>query len=55
VASDELRRNHQGFGVSGTPTFVLLEAHGRIEWRQVGYSPKTKLAIPGWSWPGATD
>lgn len=51
VASDELRRGHQSYGVSGTPTFVLVDEHGKIEWRQVGYSAKNRLAIPGWFWP----
>jgi thiol-disulfide isomerase/thioredoxin len=50
VASDELRRSHVAYGVSGTPTFVLVDEKGKIEWRQVGYSPKDHLSIPGWSW-----
>ena len=50
VASDEMRRSHLDYGVSGTPTFVLVDDFGKIEWRHVGYSPKDKLPIPGWSW-----
>ncbi len=50
VASDELRKGHQSYGVSGTPTFVLVDDRGKIEWRQVGYSTANRLAIPGWSW-----
>jgi thiol-disulfide isomerase/thioredoxin len=50
VASDELRRSHVTYGVSGTPTFVLVDEKGKIEWRHVGYSPKEHLGIPGWKW-----
>ena len=50
VASDELRRSLVTYGVSGTPTFVLVDGNGKIEWRQTGYSAGTGLSIPGWSW-----
>ena len=53
VATDDLRRPQQSYGVSGTPTFVLVDERGKIEWRQVGYSATEKLAIPGWSWSGS--
>jgi thiol-disulfide isomerase/thioredoxin len=46
VVSDELRQAYLGFAVSGTPTFILLDADGKIEWRHVGYSAKDGLAIP---------
>jgi thiol-disulfide isomerase/thioredoxin len=52
VASDELRASHLDYGVSGTPTFVLVDEQGRIEWRQVGYAAKSGLSIPGWTWTG---
>ena len=52
VGSDELRTVHLAYGVSGTPTFVLVDEHGKIEWRQVGYSKATGLSLPGWSWSG---
>lgn len=53
VASDALRRSHVDYGVSGTPTFVLVDEKGHIEWRQVGYSPKDHLNITGWKWADA--
>src|SRR5207249_2953726 len=31
VASDDLRKAHIGYVVSGTPTFILVDEHGRIE------------------------
>ena len=46
VASDELRQSFLGFAVSGTPTFILLDADGKIAWRHVGYSAKDGLAVP---------
>ena len=50
VATDETRRIQADYGISGTPTFVLVNAEGRIEWRHVGYSPKDHLGVPGWKW-----
>ena len=47
-----VRRSQVTYGVSGTPTFVLVDEKGKIEWRQVGYSPKDHLGIPGWKWDG---
>jgi thiol-disulfide isomerase/thioredoxin len=46
VISDELRQAFLGFAVSGTPTFILVDADGKIEWRHVGYSAKDGLAFP---------
>jgi thiol-disulfide isomerase/thioredoxin len=46
VVSDEMRQAHLGFAVSGTPTFVLVDASGKIEWRHVGFSAKEGLGIP---------
>ncbi len=46
VVSDEVRQAHLGFAVSGTPTFVLVDAGGKIEWRHTGFSAKEGLAIP---------
>ena len=53
VATDETRRIQADYGVSGTPTFILVNGEGRIEWRQVGYSPKDRLSLPGWTWSEA--
>ncbi len=50
VASDEYRRSYLSYGISGTPTFVLVDEDGKIEWRQTGYSPGKGLRIDGWDW-----
>lgn len=52
VASDDLRMVHVAYGVSGTPTFVLIDEQGKIQWRQVGYSTATGLTLPNWKWTG---
>jgi thiol-disulfide isomerase/thioredoxin len=46
VVSDELRQAYLDFAVSGTPTFVLVDASGKIEWRHTGFSAQDGLAIP---------
>jgi thiol-disulfide isomerase/thioredoxin len=50
VASDPLRRSFIDYGVSGTPTIVLVDDKGLVRHRQVGYSPKDGLTVTGWSW-----
>ena len=45
-ASDEFRQTYLSFAVSGTPTFVLIDADGKIEWRHTGFSAKDGLKIP---------
>jgi thiol-disulfide isomerase/thioredoxin len=49
VASDEGRLSYVSYGVSGTPTFILIDETGKIEWRQVGYSIAKGLGIEGWN------
>jgi thiol-disulfide isomerase/thioredoxin len=51
VAVDPLRRSFVAYGVSGTPTLLLVDADGVIRHRQVGYGEKG-LTLEGWSWPG---
>ena len=46
VASDDLRSTYLGYAVSGTPTFVLVDANGKIEWRHTGFSAKDGLDFP---------
>jgi thiol-disulfide isomerase/thioredoxin len=46
VFSDGVRQAFLGYAVSGTPTFVLVDANGKIAWRHTGYSPNDGLAIP---------
>lgn len=52
MAMDEGRKNFVSYGVSGTPTFVLVDDKGNVTWRQVGYNPNQGLSIPGWAWSG---
>jgi hypothetical protein len=52
VASDELRRSFLAYGVSGTPSFVLVDGEGVIRSYSVGYSPAKSLGIEGWTWTG---
>ena len=52
MATDELRRSFLAYGVSGTPTFVLVDGDGVIRSYSVGYSPAKGLGIEGWTWPG---
>ena len=52
VATDELRRSFLAYGVSGTPTFVLVDGDGVIRSYSVGYTPAKSLGIEGWTWSG---
>ncbi|MBI3770264.1 MAG: redoxin family protein [Deltaproteobacteria bacterium] len=49
VARDPRRRLFQHYGVSGTPTFVLVDRAGVIREYQTGYPPEG-LRIEGWHW-----
>lgn len=49
VARDPRRRTFRSYGVSGTPTFVLLDRGGVIRHYQTGYPPEG-LRIEGWHW-----
>ncbi len=55
VAADVRRLSYIAYGVSGTPTIVVVEKDGIVSHRQVGYAPKSGLSIEGWEWdaPGA--
>jgi thiol-disulfide isomerase/thioredoxin len=50
VAVDDLRRAFQAYAVSGTPTFVLVDANGRVQSIATGYSRARGLGVTGWSW-----
>lgn len=50
VAVDELRRAFLAYGVSGTPTFVLADAAGKVQNVSVGYRSEVGLPLAGWSW-----
>lgn len=53
VAVDPLRRSFITYGVSGTPTIVLVDEKGVVRHRQVGYKPADGLTVEGWSWAGS--
>lgn len=50
IAMDPLRQAFVAYGVSGTPTFVLIDEAGKVAAYQVGYSSRQGLALPGWTW-----
>jgi len=52
VAIDEIRRAFVVYGVSGTPTFVLIGADGRVQSSSTGYGGETGLGIEGWHFGG---
>jgi thiol-disulfide isomerase/thioredoxin len=52
VAVDELRRSFAAHGVSGTPTFVLVDDKGVVRGYQTGYLAAQGLELPSWSWAG---
>jgi thiol-disulfide isomerase/thioredoxin len=52
VATDASRKAFLAYGVSGTPTFVLVDAGGIVSSYSVGYSPGKGLGVPGWTWSG---
>jgi len=47
VATDDLRRSFLAYGVSGTPTFVLVDGGGVIRSYSVGHSAAKGLGIEG--------
>ena len=52
VATDEFRHSFVAYGVSGTPTFVLIDNEGKIESISKGYRKRDGLPVAGWSWAG---
>lgn len=50
VATDPYRTTFQSYGVSGTPTFVLVDAENRVEYYQTGYTERDGIGIAGWKW-----
>jgi cytochrome c biogenesis protein CcmG/thiol:disulfide interchange protein DsbE len=53
VASDERRTAFRAYGVSGTPSFVLVDGDGVVRAQGTGYAKKKGLPIDGWRWPEA--
>jgi thiol-disulfide isomerase/thioredoxin len=54
IAVDELRKSFASHGVSGTPTFVLVDDKGVVRGYQTGYLASRGLDLPSWSWSGRT-
>jgi thiol-disulfide isomerase/thioredoxin len=52
VATDVPRKAFLAYGVSGTPTFVLVDSQGIVSSYSVGYSLAKGLGVPGWTWSG---
>ena len=52
VTVDAQRDAFLSYGVSGTPSFVLIDGNGVVRSVSTGYSAKKGLGIEGWSWPG---
>ena len=50
VAVDPMRKSFQSFGVSGTPTLLLVDPAGVIRHRQVGYTTEKGVTVEGWRW-----
>ncbi len=46
VAIDPLRQAFQSYGVSGTPTFVLIDRDGVVQYYETGYNAKIGLKLP---------
>lgn len=50
IAMDDYRRTFLTYGVSGTPTFVLVDGDGKVASYTTGYSLENGLGIDGWKW-----
>ncbi len=50
VACDEYRGDFLAYGVSGTPTFVLVDGDGTVRSYSTGYSPGKGIGVEGWKW-----
>jgi thiol-disulfide isomerase/thioredoxin len=50
VALDPYRTAFQAYGVSGTPTFVLINADGTVAYYRTGYNAAKGLEIEGWKY-----
>lgn len=53
VVRDPYRAAFQAFGVSATPTFVLLDAAGTVQHYGSGYNAAKGLGLPGWTYQAA--
>ena len=54
VAVDTFRQTFASYGISGTPTILLVDQQGIIRLRQVGYDADKGVTVEGWRWIRAT-
>lgn len=47
---DKFRKTFVAYGVSGTPTFVLVDENGLVQTVHVGYDAARGLPFDGWTW-----
>ncbi|MCC6847725.1 MAG: redoxin domain-containing protein [Deltaproteobacteria bacterium] len=52
VAIDAHRATFQGYGVSGTPSFVIVDPDGVVRLYQTGYTVDGGLHVDGWTFNG---
>jgi thiol-disulfide isomerase/thioredoxin len=52
VAIDPHRVTFQGYGVSGTPSFVIVDPDGIVRLYQTGYTLDGGLHVDGWTYEG---
>jgi hypothetical protein len=52
VAIDPHRQTFQGYGVSGTPSFVIVDPDGIVRLYQSGYTMDGGLHVDGWTFDG---
>jgi thiol-disulfide isomerase/thioredoxin len=52
VAIDPHRVTFQGYGVSGTPTFVIVDPEAIVQFYQTGYTGDGGLHVDGWTYDG---
>lgn len=52
VAIDPHRVTFQGYGVSGTPSFVLVDPDGIVRLYQTGFNVEAGLHVDGWTFNG---
>ena len=50
VAVDEFRQLFLAYGVSGTPSFVLVNTAGQVQSFSTGYRRGKGLGVANWSW-----
>ncbi len=53
VVRDPYRAAYQAYGVSATPTFVLVDAAGTVQHYASGYNASKGLGFPGWTYQAA--